>query len=139
MKYMRFIIGIDRLPCNIASEYYINKVDGGFQDESLPWESISIKKPAKVEATSKQESKKTLYTYQITFKTCIDITGGERYIWRLHMSGGKYMIVGNGIRPYPKCTVEVVMPDEVKDDQLNKVIVSHTTTEPLIIYRKGVF
>lgn len=96
---------------------------------SLPWERIDIQTPARMSINSKIDGKNTLFTAQLTFRTCEEIDDRGHWAFRIQLANGKGMVVGTQLRPYCVIQVQQTMPDNMTDSQLNEVTVTLTTPQ----------
>lgn len=96
---------------------------------SLPWERIDIQTPARMSINSKIDGKNTLFTAQLTFRTCEEIDDRGHWAFKIQLANGKWMVVGTQLRPYCVIQVQQTMPDNMTDSQLNEVTVTLTTPQ----------
>ena len=96
---------------------------------SLTWERINIQTPARMSINTKVDGKNTLYTAQLTFRTCEELDDREHLVFMVQLANGKWMVLGTQKRPYCVVQVQQTMPDNMSDSQLNEVTVTLTSPQ----------
>ena len=127
MNYPRNIIAIDRVSAvGIVGLQRTGELSV-LVDDNTPWENIPVKIPAKMTITEKIDDGVRLYTAQLVFKTCMDLTGSQRFVYRCQTADGRYYLIGGVERPYPVTTLSRAHPDNMSDNQLDEVTVNYTS------------
>lgn len=96
---------------------------------SLAWDRINIQTPARMSINTKVDGKNTLYTAQLTFRTCEELDDREHLVFMVQLANGKWMVLGTQKRPYCVVQVQQTMPDNMSDSQLNEVTVTLTSPQ----------
>ena len=95
----------------------------------LTWEMMRIQVPARMSINSKIDGKNTLFTAQLTFRTCDEVDDRGHWTFMLLLANGRKMLLGTAARPYCVIQVQQTMPDNMTDNQLNEVTVTLTTPQ----------
>lgn len=128
MNTPRNIIAIDRISANDIVGLRRISASSVQLSELTPWESVHIKVPARMTVSDKIEDGVRMFTVQLVFRTCDDMSERERKVYRCKTADGKYYLIGTDKRPYPITTVNESHPDNMNDNQLDEVTVSYTAS-----------
>lgn len=90
------------------------------------WTHVSAKPFPNLIITDKIEAKNKICTVELTFLTCQSIPRHRRIVWKVGLTNGRYMLIGNGNRPYPIHKFTETMPDTPTDNQLLQVKVTYS-------------
>lgn len=99
--------------------------------DNVEWEEIHIKIPAQLTITHKTEEKSDIYIAQLRFLTCTDMNTQGHYAWRVCLNGGQYLLLGTGNRPFATMEITETYPADVKDNQLNEVLINYSHPQPI--------
>ena len=127
MNTPRNVIAIDRVPVSSLLGYKrigVNKVK---IDANTSWQSLPVKVPARLTINDKIDNGVRIYTAQLVFRSCEELTDLERWVYRCKTANGKYYLIGTDKRPYPVGTVTSNHPDNMTDNQLSEVTVTYTS------------
>ena len=131
MNNVNNIISIDRIPVRMLLGSRRTGVNSVEIPESLPWQGIDIKIPARLTVSDKIEDGVRLHTAQLVFRTCEDINDLGRQAYRCHTADGQLILIGLPERPFPVSNFTRNHPDNMTDSQLNEVTVSWTTASEI--------
>lgn len=131
MNTPRNIIAIDRVPVSSLLGFQRTGVNSVKIDANTPWQSLSIKVPARLTISDKIDDGVRIYTAQLVFRSCGEFNDLGRWAYRCKTAEGKYYLVGTDERPYPVGTVTTNHPDNMTDNQLSEVTVSYTSGSPI--------
>lgn len=91
------------------------------------WTQVHIKPFPNLSISDKIEDKNNIWTAELTFFTCQSIPRYSRLVWRLGLTNGRYILIGDGKRPYPVCSISETMPESPADNQLMEIKVTYST------------
>ncbi len=128
MKSIKIILAIERALCTNLCNVKNAGVNSVRIPEEIDWEDIPIKVPASMTIADKDEDKNTIYVVTVKFSTCEDIEDRKHYAYRVRLSDGRFRLIGGCSRPYTMLTVQENMPDSIKDNQLNDVTITYTSS-----------
>lgn len=131
MNTARNVIAIDRVPATSLLGYQRTGVNSVNLDANTPWQSLSVKVPARLTISDKIDDGVRLHTAQLVFRSCEDITDLGRWAYRCKTADGKYYLIGTDERPYPVGTCTTNHPDNMTDNQLCEVTVTYTSAEQI--------
>ena len=132
MNSPRNVIAIDRTPVTSIVGFQRTGRKSVKIGDATPWQSLTIKVPARLTITDKIEDGIRLYTAQLVFKTCSEDSGDwDRRVFRCQAADGKQVLIGSDKRPYPVATVNDARPDNMTDSQLCEVTISYTSSSPI--------
>ena len=131
MNTPRNIIAIDRVPVSSIIGYKRISEDRVRVDISTPWQTLPIKVPARLTISDKIDDGVRIYTAQLVFRSCEELSDGGRWAYRCKTASGNYYLIGTDKRPYPVGTVTTNHPDNMTDNQLSEVTVTYTSAEPI--------
>lgn len=131
MNTLRSIIAIDRIPVNSITGFIRVGSSEVRVGNDIPWESISIRVPARLTVSDKIEDGVRLHTAQLVFHACDWEGGSGRWAYRCHMADGSSILIGTPERPYPVTTSTENHPDNMTDSQLDEVAVSWTSPDEI--------
>lgn len=132
MNSPRNVIAIDRTPVTSIVGFQRTGRNSVKMDAATPWQSLTIKVPARLTITDKIEGGVRLYTAQLVFKVCQDGLGDwNRQAFRCHTADGRQVLIGSDERPYPVATVNDTRPDNMTDSQLCEVTVNYTSASQI--------
>ena len=132
MNSPRNVIAIDRVPVSSLVGYRRIATDSVELNVTTPWESLSVKVPARLTISDKIEDGVRLYTAQLIFRLCQETPGDlSRLAFRCKTADGKQVLIGSDKRPYPVARFSLARPDNVTDSQLVEVTVSYTSAAPI--------
>lgn len=131
MNTARNIIAIDRVPVTSLLGYQRTGVNSVNLDANTPWQSLSVKIPARLTISDKIDDGVRIYTAQLVFRSCEELSDGGRWAYRCKTASGNYYLIGTDKRPYPVGTVTTNHPDNMTDNQLSEVTVTYTSAEPI--------
>ncbi len=123
MNIIKNVVAIDQLKAGEIIGWRRMSKSCVHVSSSTPWQSVSIKIPARLTFSDKIEEGVRIHNSQLVFKTCEDIEERDRKIYRCKTADGRYYLIGSNERPYPISTVSEVHPDNMTDSQLNEVTV----------------
>ena len=133
LKFMsvRLIVGVDLTSCqNLNGMLRLNQ-----NFVSLPkdivWKKKCIKIPAQLTVSEKYDDKVKIYTLSLKLLTADDFPSSGRYAFRIHLSDGNCCLIGTNERPYPVITKQENMPDSIKDNQLDEITITYSSTCPM--------
>ncbi len=128
MNSTRNVIAIDRIPVSSIVGFQRIGRNSVKMNDATPWQSLTIKVPARLTITDKIEDGVRLYTAQLVFKVCQDDLGDwNRQAYRCHTADGRQVLIGSNDRPYPVAIVNDPRPDNMADSQLCEVTVNFTS------------
>ena len=131
MNTPRNIIAIDRVPVFSLLGFQRTGVNSVKLDANTPWQSLSIKVPARLTISDKIDDGVRIYTAQLVFRSCEELNDLGRWAYRCKTADGKFYLVGTDERPYPVGNVTTNHPDNMTDNQLSEVTVSYTSGSPI--------
>lgn len=132
MNSPRNIIAIDRTPVTSIVGFQWTGRNSVKMDAATPWQSLTIKVPARLTISDKIEDGVRLYTAQLVFKICSEeLDDWKRQAYRCHTADGKQVLIGSDERPYPVATVNDPRPDNMTDSQLCEVTVNYTSASEI--------
>lgn len=133
MKNVRVVCGIDRSYYkNIGRLRRLNEKQVSTIN-AVDWVPVSIKVPASLTVSDKDEGKNTIYTYTLKFLTCEDMKERRHLAFRVALTDGSYILLGTGDRPFCKVTVTDNMPSAVTENQQREVTVTYVTTRSIMV------
>ena len=130
MNTIQNVISVSRIPCSSLDE--MQRVNDNVI--SLPddgWSGIDIRVPAKLSINNKVEGGVTVYSHQLTFRTCEDIETRGHWAYKIGLADGTRLLLGSYDRPYPVTVSSRTLPDNLSDSQLFEVTVTLATREDL--------
>jgi len=127
MNTPRNVIAIDRVPVSSLLGYKRTGVNKVKIDANTSWQSLPVKVPARLTINDKIDNGVRIYTAQLVFRSCEELTDLERWVYRCKTANGKYYLIGTDKRPYPVGTVTSNHPDNMTDNQLSEVTVTYTS------------
>lgn len=92
----------------------------------VEWIKIQIKPFAKLSISDKFTDKNRLWSSELSFYTAMEIPTDIRFVWKIGLTNGKFILLGDGKRPYPIHTVVDDFPDNPTENQLSTVKVTYT-------------
>ena len=131
MNTPRNIIAIDRVPASSLLGYQRTGVKSVKVDNNTLWQSLSVKVPARLTISDKIDNGVRIYTAQLVFRSCEELTDLARWAYRCKTADGKFYLIGTDERPYPVGTVTTNHPDNMTDNQLSEVTVNYTSGNPI--------
>lgn len=132
MNSPRNVIAIDRIPVSSLTGFQRTGTNSVKMDAGVPWQSLTIKVPARLTITDKIENGVRLYTAHLFFKVCQEDMGDwNRQAYRCHTADGRQVLIGSDERPYPVATVNDPRPDNMTDSQLCEVTVNYTSASQI--------
>ena len=121
---IRNVIAVDRI-LSLALDGMSWVSDGAVSvPVDIGWESLSIQVPAKLSISNKVDAKNVVWTAQLVFRTCQDVSGAGHWCYRVRLASGESLLIGSCERPYPVTLVSEVLPDNLTDSQLQEVTVT---------------
>lgn len=127
MNSPRNVIAIDRTLVTSIVGFQHTGVYSVKLDAATPWQSLSIKVPARLTISDKIDDGVRLFSAQLVFRTCEDYNDGGRWAYRCETADGRKYLIGSDVRPYPVSTVTKNLPDNMTDNQLDEVTVNWTS------------
>ena len=131
MNSPRNVIAIDRIPVSSLLGFQRVGTNSVKLNSEIPWQSLSIKVPARLTISDKIDNGMRIYTAQLVFRSCEEVSDLGRWAYRCKTADGKYYLIGTDERPYPVGTVTTNHPDNMTDNQLSEVTVIYTSGNPI--------
>ena len=123
MKQIKIVKSVDCTPVvNLRGMVRISRTAVSLP-AGISWEPLKIKPHAHLTISDKVESKNTIWTAKLVFKTCKEYGNRERMAYRCRLQDGSYRLLGTDERPYPMASVVEDMPESVTENQLNAVTI----------------
>lgn len=124
------VISVSRIRCSSLDDMQRVK-DKVLSLTDDGWSAIDIRIPAKLSINNKVEGGVTVYSHQLTFRTCENIEVRGHWAYRIVLADGTRLLLGSYDRPYPVTVSSHTLPDNLSDSQLYEVTVTLTTREDL--------
>ena len=99
--------------------------------DGIVWKNICIKTPAQLIVSEKYEDNVKIYTATLKVLTLDNFPTDGKYVFRIHLTDGNYLIMGSNDRPYPMVTKHKDFPYSIKDSQLDEVTIVYTSPLPI--------
>ena len=99
--------------------------------DGIVWKNICIKTPAQLIVSEKYEDNVKIYTATLKVLALDNFPTDGKYVFRIHLTDGNYLIMGSNDRPYPMVTKQKNFPDSLKDSQLDEVTIVYTSPLPI--------
>lgn len=129
MKNIKIIKTVERTPCHNLNGMFRVGIKRVKIPDGVQWEKLDIKPVASMTISNKDEDKNTIFNAKLQFLTFGDMEIHEKCCWRVTLTDGTQYLLGTNERPYVTVTVTENMPDSVKDNQLNEVVVSYQSNK----------
>lgn len=98
---------------------------------SVGWVKINVKPFPTLKISDKIESKQRIWTAELEFYTPETISDQKPLIWRIGLTNGKFMLIGDGNRPYPILAFTDSLPDSPTENQLLAVKVTFNSVKKI--------
>ena len=124
------VIKVSRIPCSSLSG--MQRVRDRVQ--SLPengWSDIDIRVPARLSINNKVENGVTVFSHQLTLRTCDNIEVRGHWAYKVVLADGAILLIGSYDRPYPVTVSSRTLADNLSDSQSYEVTVTLASREDL--------
>lgn len=92
--------------------------------ESTVWEELQVKPFPTLKISDKLEDKQRVWTSQLELLTCGPLPADKPLVFRLGLANGKFLLLGDGERPYTVIETTEDIPETAAENQLTEVKVT---------------
>lgn len=131
IMHVRLIVGVDITSCQNLNGMLRADLNSVRLPDDINWKKLCVKIPAQVTISEKYDDKVKIYTASMKLLTKDVVPNCGRFAFRIHLSDGKCRLIGTNERPYPVVSKQENMPDSVKDNQLDEVTITYSSTYPI--------
>lgn len=94
---------------------------------NVSWVPIDVKSHPSMVSATKVDARNEVITTTLKMVTPDELPVQRRLVFRVTLTNGRQYLLGSNTRPYTNIAVTENCPSEVKDNQLNEVVVTYVS------------
>lgn len=94
---------------------------------NVSWVPIDVKSHPSMVSATKVDGRNEVITTTLKMVTPDELPVRRRLVFRVTLTDGRQYLLGSNTRPYTNIAVTENCPSEVKDNQLNEVVVTYVS------------
>lgn len=94
---------------------------------NVSWVPIDVKSHPSMVSATKVDARNEVITTTLKMVTPDELPVRRRLVFRVTLTDGRQYLLGSNTRPYTNIAVTENCPSEVKDNQLNEVVVTYVS------------